>query len=67
MTHEILFEAEKISKKFGAHYALRDISFEIRSGEVLGPVSYTHLDVYKRQYRYIHICATVNLMILLSR
>ena len=36
MTHEILFEAEKISKKFGAHYALRDISFEIRSGEVLG-------------------------------
>ena len=32
--------------------ALKDISLEIRQGEsvgIIGPVSYTHLDVYKRQ------------------
>lgn len=34
--NETIFKAEKISKLFGTHYALRDISFEIRSGEVLG-------------------------------
>ncbi len=34
--NETIFKAEKISKLFGSHYALKDISFEIRSGEVLG-------------------------------
>ena len=28
---------------------LQDINVTIGRGEVLGPVSYTHLDVYKRQ------------------
>ena len=29
--------------------AVEDASFSIYKGETLGPVSYTHLDVYKRQ------------------
>ena len=29
--------------------ALRDVSFSLEEGESLATVSYTHLDVYKRQ------------------
>ena len=32
-----------ISKVFGSLRALDDVHFDIRRGEILGPVSYTHL------------------------
>ena len=44
---------KNVSKSYrnGVH-ALRDINLEVEDGEfvyIIGPVSYTHLDVYKRQ------------------
>ena len=44
-----LLRMEHVSKRFGDFYANRDINLSVRKGEVHTPVSYTHLDVYKRQ------------------
>ena len=45
---------------YGAIHAIKDISFNVNEGEIValigangaGTVSYTHLDVYKRQHRH---------------
>ena len=50
---ETLLRVEHLCQYFpmegGELKAVDDVSFEIQKGEVFGPVSYTHLDVYKRQ------------------
>lgn len=33
-TTELLFEIRNVSKRFGPYYALRDVSMDIRSGQV---------------------------------
>ncbi len=33
---DVIFKADDLSKAFGTHYALKNISFDIRSGEILG-------------------------------
>ena len=40
---------ENVSKKFVGKQAVDNISFEVNKPGVFGSVSYTHLDVYKRQ------------------
>ncbi len=36
MTEPVLLEARNVSKSFGAHPVLHDVSFDVRRGEVLG-------------------------------
>ena len=53
----VMLKVENLSKKFKDLEVLKDISLEVNQGEVVaiigpsgsGTVSYTHLDVYKRQ------------------
>ena len=45
-------DKEEVYKKTGCTVALWDITLSVPKGEIfviIGPVSYTHLDVYKRQ------------------
>ena len=60
MEQNLAIEMKNISKSFGSHKANDNVDLSVRKGEVhalLGengagkstPVSYTHLDVYKRQ------------------
>ena len=47
-----IIEARDLFLSFGETPALRGASLAVQRGEivaVMGPVSYTHLDVYKRQ------------------
>ena len=46
---DTFIELKDIVKLFPGVRALDGVSFDIREGEVHSPVSYTHLDVYKRQ------------------
>ena len=56
-----ILDAQALGKRYGRRQALTDCTLEIPPGHVVGlvgpngagkttPVSYTHLDVYKRQY-----------------
>ena len=48
----VLLEMKHVKKSFDKSGVLKDISLKVREGQVvsiIGPVSYTHLDVYKRQ------------------
>ena len=45
----MMIRTEHLSKSYGEKEAVCDLTLEIRRGEIFGPVSYTHLDVYKRQ------------------
>ena len=47
-TRELL-QMEHISKSFPGVKALDAVSLTVKAGTVHAPVSYTHLDVYKRQ------------------
>ena len=40
---------QKLTKTYDGKAVVDSVSFEIPKGKVLSPVSYTHLDVYKRQ------------------
>ena len=46
---EVILTMKDIDKSFPGVHALKKVSLEVRRGEVHAPVSYTHLDVYKRQ------------------
>nr|OTP53494.1 hypothetical protein A5881_000391 [Enterococcus termitis] len=48
-----MLEVKNLVKTFGDYTAVNNMSFEIPDGKILGPVSYTHLDVYKRQVQYV--------------
>ena len=48
-----MIEFKNIEIKYGDFVAIKDLNLTVGDGEFftfLGPVSYTHLDVYKRQY-----------------
>ena len=38
-----VLKVENLRKEFGGLVAVKDVSFEIKEGEFVGPVSYTHL------------------------
>ena len=40
---------EHVTKKYGKLTASDDITFRVENGQIAVSVSYTHLDVYKRQ------------------
>ena len=42
-----MIQVEHLTKRYGSRKAVRDISFEVKQGEILG-----FLDVYKRQDGY---------------
>ena len=47
-----MIDVKDLNKSFGSNHVLKDINEHIYKGEkvvIVGPVSYTHLDVYKRQ------------------
>ena len=44
-----MFEFEDVKVCYGGACAVNHVSFTLAPGEIVGPVSYTHLDVYKRQ------------------
>ena len=46
---EKTLEVRQLRKRYGQVEAVKGISFDVGKGEVFAPVSYTHLDVYKRQ------------------
>ena len=44
-----MIEVKNVSKKYKEKVALSGCNIQIPRGQIIGPVSYTHLDVYKRQ------------------
>ena len=44
-----LLEISDLAVSFGTVSAVKRVSLRLDRGETLAPVSYTHLDVYKRQ------------------
>ena len=45
----VLVEAEHLSAFYGEKEVFSDVRFSIQQGDRVAAVSYTHLDVYKRQ------------------
>ena len=46
---EDYFYTEGLTVGYQGVPLIREIAFQLKKGEILTPVSYTHLDVYKRQ------------------
>ena len=44
-----LLDLQSVNVAIGQVQLLEGISLQVAPGQILGPVSYTHLDVYKRQ------------------
>ena len=47
----MVLRTENLVKKYGKRTVVNHVSIDVTQGEIVGPVSYTHLDVYKRQVR----------------
>ena len=45
-----LIQLENITKTYDGNMILDDLNLYVKENEFLTPVSYTHLDVYKRQF-----------------
>ena len=46
---EMMLQTQNLCKYFRKQKAVNNVSLNIEKGQIYGPVSYTHLDVYKRQ------------------
>ena len=53
---EAVLTCSALTKAYGPNKALDNFTAVFSGGRITGPVSYTHLDVYKRQL-YIRSCA----------
>ena len=44
-----VIETRDITKVYGEQTVVNKVNLHVQKGRIYGPVSYTHLDVYKRQ------------------